>query len=375
MKKTAQLIFMACFALLFTAIPCMAEEIEPPFTWEGKGQGTFIGENGINEMEFGFELSVDEYGMVKGEVTSDQGNSTFKHVFCSDKKEYEWPGFFTRKIVIVMLMDESAGSMYSVIDGRIIGDKFLYGEVFVAQLEQDSDAAKALGIGNDEMTLLDSEELPRSLRTAIKDKCLPFGTVNIQGDYKKEPVAKNLFNGWSLDGWHIYLKESDANPKKVFKVKDGAILCTGDPFGYIRTTEKYDDFKLSLEWKWPGKAGNSGVLLRINGEDKIWPLCMEAQLKSTRAGDFVGMGCEYNEYKGKKDSFFKVVPRKNETNEKAPGGWNTYEILCKGGTIELKVNGLLQNKATGVKLEKGYIGLQSEGAPIMFRNIKLTPLQ
>ncbi len=64
----------------------------------------------------------------------------------------------------------------------------------------------------------------------------------------------------------------------------------------------------------------------------------------------------------------------NDSNEKKTGGWNKYEITCKGDTIEVAINGQLQNKATGVNISKGYIGLQSEGVPIMFRNIKLTPL-
>ena len=67
--------------------------------------------------------------------------------------------------------------------------------------------------------------------------------------------------------------------------------------------------------------------------------------------------------------------RHNESNEKKPGEWNTYEIVCKGDTMEVTVNGLLQNKATGVSIRKGFIGFQSEGVPIVFRNIKLTPLK
>ena len=64
----------------------------------------------------------------------------------------------------------------------------------------------------------------------------------------------------------------------------------------------------------------------------------------------------------------------NDSGEKEIGAWNKYEITCKGGTIEASINGKLQNKATGVDISKGYIGLQSEGVPIVFRNIKLTPL-
>lgn len=87
------------------------------------------------------------------------------------------------------------------------------------------------------------------------------------------------------------------------------------------------------------------------------------------------MGYTFNENKSDKGGFISYTPRRNDSNEKQPGGWNTYEIVCKGDTIELTVNGQLQNKATGVNIRKGYIGLQSEGSPIMFRNIKLTPLK
>ena len=69
-----------------------------------------------------------------------------------------------------------------------------------------------------------------------------------------------------------------------------------------------------------------------------------------------------------------IRPRMNESNEREAGGWNAYEIVCKGGTIEASINGQLQNKATGLSLARGYIGFQSEGAPIVFRNFQLTPL-
>ncbi len=186
----------------------------------------------------------------------------------------------------------------------------------------------------------------------------------------------SLFNGKDLDGWHIYLKDSEADPKEVWKVQDGAIWCKGDPFGFLRTKEKYGDFKLVMEWRWPEEPTNSGVLLRMSDEDKIWPLCLEAQLKHERAGDVVGMGCDFNENIRPAGEFFRVAPRQNPSNEKEPGEWNTYEIICKGDTVELFVNGEFQNKATGVQVpDRGYIGLQSEGSPIMFRNINLTPLR
>ena len=153
------------------------------------------------------------------------------------------------------------------------------------------------------------------------------------------------------------------------------ISCTGVPTGCLRTAKEYSDFKLVLEWRWPEKPGNSGVLLRMSGQEKIWPLCLEAQLMHKRAGDLIGMGCNFNENKAKKGSPISYTPRMNDSNEKEPGDWNTYEITCQGGTIETVVNGQLQNKATGLNINMGYISLQSEGVPIMFRNIQLTPLK
>jgi hypothetical protein len=100
---------------------------------------------------------------------------------------------------------------------------------------------------------------------------------------------------------------------------------------------------------------------------------MEAQLMHTRAGDLVGMGCDFNENMNKEGEFIRFATRKRDSSEKPLGEWNTYEIVCNGDTMELTVNGELQNRATGVSLRRGYFGLQSEGSPIQFRRIRLTP--
>jgi len=368
-------------------MPCMAQDVEPPFTWEGKGSVLFISQGGTEDIDFQFELSIDEQGMFEGQTSNEDGTSKIKHVFYTEKKQYDFPGFFSRNLVIVLMINEYGDNpLLSVLDGRILVDRFFYGEVMLTRFEEGSDTAKALGIGNPQATLMEDDELPSSLKSALK-KCLPFGMVKIEGDYKTAADSESmpaksqdkdtitLFNGKDFEGWHMYLKDADADPKDVWKVRDGAIWCKGEPTGFIRTKKEYSDFKLVFEWRWPEKPSNSGVLLHMSGEEKIWPLCMEAQLMHKRAGDFVGMGCDFNENKNKKGEFISYAPRMNESNEKMPGGWNTYEIVCNGDTIELKVNGQLQNKATGVSIRKGFIGFQSEGSPIMFRNIKLTPLR
>ncbi len=185
----------------------------------------------------------------------------------------------------------------------------------------------------------------------------------------------SLFDGKSLDGWHIFVKDNAAKPTDVWKVKDGAIWCKGDPLGFIRTKKQFENYKLTLEWKWVDNPTNSGVLVHMSDEETMFPLCMEAQLKHQSAGDVVGMNCDFNENQNKEGEFFRVAKKQHESNEKEPGEWNSYEIICKGDAMTLKVNGQLQNQATGMCATKGFVGLQSEGSPIMFRNIKLTPLK
>ena len=376
MEHSTKAFILTFVAAVMMRMPCMAQDVDLPLTWEGKGSASFIGQYGTENIEFDFELSIDEQGMFKGQSSNEDGASEIKHVFCTEKKQYDYPGFFSRNIVIVLLINEYGDNpMLSIINGRILVDKFLYGEVLLTGFEEDSDVAKALGVGNSYATLMEDDELPWNLKSAL-NKCIPFGMVKIEGDYKtparteSAPAKKtvDLFNGKNFEGWYMYKKDA-------WKVRDGEIYCSGKPTGFLRTTKEYSDFKLTFEWKWPEKPGNSGVLLHMSDQDKIWPLCVEAQLMNNRAGDLIGMGCKFNENKAKKDSPISYTPRMNDSNEKEPGGWNSYEIVCDGDTVELKINGLYQNKATGVSIRKGYIGFQSEGVPIMFRNIKLTPLK
>jgi hypothetical protein len=387
MKDSIKARVVAFVAAMLMGMPCMAQDVELPFTWEGKGSGSFISQGGTEELDFQFELSVDERGMVEGQTRSENGIARIMHLFSTERKQYDFSGLFSRNIVIVFVLNEYGDTpMLSILNGRMLADRFFYGEVMLTRYEEGSDTAKALGIGDPQATLMEGDELPSALRSALR-KCIPFGVVKIEGDFKTVaesqpmPAASQdrdtvaLFNGKDFDGWYMYLKDVDADPQNVWKVRDGEIWCTGNPTGFLRTRREYSDFKLVLEWRWPKGPGNSGVLLRMSGEEKIWPLCMEAQLMHKRAGDFVGMGCSFNENKADKGGPISYTPRMNDSSEKELGGWNTYEITCKGDTIEATVNGELQNRATGVNIGKGYIGLQSEGVPITFRNIRLTPLK
>ena len=196
-------------------------------------------------------------------------------------------------------------------------------------------------------------------------------TANITAQPKSKKVI--LFNGKELSNWVFYLKDQSVDPANVFTIRDGVIHITGDPFGYMRTKEKYSDYKLHVEWRWPSEATNSGVFVHGREPDAIWLKCIECQLMAGNAGDFVCMnGADISE---RADKSKAVVKKLAESSEKPVGEWNTMEVTCKAGTIEVSVNGILQNKGTNVNITSGSICLQSEGKAIEFKNIYLTKLK
>ena len=204
--------------------------------------------------------------------------------------------------------------------------------------------------------------------------------INIRADETRAAEKGewiSLFDGKSLQGWVQFLPDPNAEPAKTWMVKDGVIHCTGNPAGYIRTDKKFGNYQLQLEWRWAGSPGNSGVLLHVQDKDEVWPKSIEAQLMHENAGDFwVIGGTDFEEHKknaSKEDD--RRVPKRADCSEKKPGEWNQYDIWCEGDTIRVFVNGVLQNEAHKCTVTEGYIGLQSEGAPIEFRNIKLRKLE
>lgn len=189
------------------------------------------------------------------------------------------------------------------------------------------------------------------------------------------PKTVQLFNGVDFDGWKLLIPEDEGvDPATVWEVReDGVLHCTGSPAGYIRTTKPYENYRLTFEWRFPEGGGNSGLLVHIQEPDKVWPKSIEGQLQSEHAADFwVIGGAEFKEHT---DPENRRVPKMHEHNEKPLGEWNHYEAVCDGDTIRLTINGLLQNVATECTVTKGFIGLQSEGTPIQFRNIVLEPLE
>ena len=191
------------------------------------------------------------------------------------------------------------------------------------------------------------------------------------------PAEKTaLFNGKDFSGWtKVITAEPGSCPDKTWTVADGVIRCTGKPFGYLMTQQSYADFKLHVEYRWYESAEqmNSGVFVLKTGPDTFFlPKAIEAQLKKDNAGDFVLLSqATLNGLENPKN---KRVEKKGATSEKPQGEWNSVDVVVKGNTVTVTVNGVLQNEGKDAYTDAGQICLQSEGGPIEFRNVTVEPL-
>lgn len=232
-----------------------------------------------------------------------------------------------------------------------------------------------------------------------------------------------LFNGKNLDGWYPFIQHRGKNQdvKKVFTVKDKLIHISGEEYGSIVTNEEYENYKLTVEFKWGEKtyapradrARDNGVLIHSTGADGgyngIWMHSIEFQIIEGGTGDFLVVGDGSDKFAltstiaPKKEGGGKVfMPNGTPTTinsgridwlhrdpswkdvkdfrgpkdvEKPVGEWNTLECIADGDNVTAYVNGVLVNQASRVKPSKGRIQIQSEGAEMFVRKVVLKPLK
>lgn len=204
--------------------------------------------------------------------------------------------------------------------------------------------------------------------------CLLFSCQVIA--FGAEPVA--LFNGRDLAGWTFHLADPNVKMEDVWSAQEGKLLCRGKPVGYLVTKKAdFENYVLTLQWRWPEKGGNNGVLVHVTepGALGVWPKSLEVQLGSGDAGDFWVIGTTIDVENVEKRRQDRRHLNLTDDSEKPLGEWNDMEITCRGDEVFVKVNGDLVNHATKVSQTKGAIALQSEGTPIEFRKIELRKIE
>jgi len=185
-----------------------------------------------------------------------------------------------------------------------------------------------------------------------------------------------LFNQKDFSGWTFCMKDN-ADPKATWTVTNGVIHCTGKPTGYLRTTQVYSNYFLTVEWRFvkiAPKADNTGILVNMQLPDKVWPMCVQVQGKHDRQGDlFLMAGAESKEHKGKDAN--TPVPLRGDSVEKPVGEWNKAETICIRNQVESFINGKFVNEISECTVPSGFIGIQSEGADFEIRSIYFSPLK
>ncbi len=201
---------------------------------------------------------------------------------------------------------------------------------------------------------------------------------------RAQPV--DLLAGKNLSAWELVtLPTTPADIATVCKFKpDGSLAVAGKPVSYLATKARYENFKLHVEWRWPAnpaKNSNSGVLLHIASgptAGTAWPVCFQAQMKPTRAGDLLPMnGAKFAErLSTPPDAKTPQLDRTGKTDPEKPlGEWNSYDLTCRDGMIEVSVNGVRENKVTSCAPAAGQVGIQLEGTPFEVRNVRIEPLK
>ena len=152
-----------------------------------------------------------------------------------------------------------------------------------------------------------------------------------------------------------------------WKAEGGVFQCNGTPNGYLCTKKSYSNYVLTLEFRYPEQAGNSGVFHYISGEHKVWPACVEVQgLYQRLAQIFPLGGAEGPRSDGDEEA--RTRARKPHIE------WNHLKITSQDGVIGAKLNGVFIGQSGPYPVRQGPIGLQSEGAPVHFRNIEIREL-
>jgi Domain of Unknown Function (DUF1080) len=199
------------------------------------------------------------------------------------------------------------------------------------------------------------------------------------------PEFRDLFNGKDLAGWVNVNTDRD-----TWRVQDGILICSGHPIGVMRTEKQYENFVLHIEWMHMEAGGNSGVFAWSNSRPnpatrlpngvEIQMLELDWPKLHIRNGVTPPDAYVHGELFGVDG--VKIVPD-NPRGERSMsienrclgrGEWNTYDVVAVDGAIKLSVNGKFVNGIRGASQKKGYLCLESEGAEIRFRNIKIMEL-
>ena len=182
----------------------------------------------------------------------------------------------------------------------------------------------------------------------------------------------HLFNGTDLTGWQAVTGGRKVDAKTVWNVKNGVLVSNATGNGYLYHRTPFQDYELTLEWRWPDTGGDSGVWVLMAKPGSKRPTCLEVQLRAGNAGEFWMVGAFKATFRGRRIG--QRVTKLVQSNERPLGKWNRMTVRVLKGSVDVSANGVKQDAASDCPAKPGHIALQHEGSTIEFRNILLRPL-
>ena len=215
-------------------------------------------------------------------------------------------------------------------------------------------------------------------------------TLGSTSQCASERRPQTLFNGKDLTGWHVDVPAPDSTVRlrNPFVVRNGLLVSLGEPRGHLLTDSIFRDYRLDVEYRFPAKPGNAGVLVHASTPRALYamfPRSIEVQMESGNAGDFWviledirvpnmeqrrGPRADWGTTEGKA----RRIRNLTDNSEKPLGQWNTMVIEAVGHSIKVWVNGDLVNDGSDATANRGQIALQAEGSEVEFRKLLLSPI-
>lgn len=232
---------------------------------------------------------------------------------------------------------------------------------------------------------------------------VPHHSLDLEG-YEKGDGMKGTPIGLNKDPLNVFqVREEEGSP---------VLFASGQIYGGLSTKKEYQNYHLQLKFKFGEKKyaprlkkkRDSGLLYHCQKPHgqfwNVWMRSQELQIQETDVGDFYALagvsmdiratereenGNKFWFYdpKGEKKTF-KSRCRRSANFEHSHGEWSTVDLICLGTTAYHIVNGkvvmVLENSqqyinGKGVLLDKGKIQLQSEGAEVYYKDIKIKSIK
>jgi hypothetical protein len=189
-----------------------------------------------------------------------------------------------------------------------------------------------------------------------------------------------FFNGRDLSGWVPVNVAPD-----TFTVRDGMVVISGVPTGYMRSDRMYENFVLECDWQHMKSGGNSGIFVWGDGIPAMgtgYTRGIEVQVLDN---GYNAKG--KNEWYSTHGDLFSIwgatmtaVGRPgtrsfpSEERSKSSPEWNHYRLTGNNGELRLEVNGKEVTVAKDCVPRKGFISLESEGSECHFKNLIIKEL-